>query len=360
MEKNEKKELLCFGNAIVDIFAALDPSRMDALGITEQVQHISPQQARRVMDALDGFSRSSGGGAANAAKIAALLGIHAAFAGCAGNDEIGAFFENELRGAGVVPLLKKANSPGGTCLVLRNGDVNGEEIRIAASPAAALEFSADDIREEMFDSAEIAVIVIDGYILDRRPLVSRILRLARERKIPVALDAASTFIVRKNAAGIAQWLAGYPLILFMNADESIAFYRAVTKTESPAAQPEEIFSSEREKEEFILREICPMLKDFTADRFPVIVVKLGERGALAAAGGKIYRQETTAVKPRNTTGAGDAFCAAFLAAWIREKTVPECLALGNAVAGKTLETNGTAVQAKDLASCARALQSKTD
>jgi sugar/nucleoside kinase (ribokinase family) len=321
-------QLLCVGNAIVDIFAGLDSTFTDRMGLGEKVQHISPAQAQRILAELKNFSRSSGGGAANAAKIAALLNVSAAFMGCTGDDEPAAFFENELRSAGVIPILKRVKAPTGTCFILNNGD----EARIATSPAAALELTKKDVSEEVIRNA--GLIVLDGYIHERRPLVKKNLNPAGRRGIPIALDAASEFTAGYYAKKILRYCRKYPLILFMNADECIAFYQSLTKGKAGNK-----LRSEQEKEEMILREICPMLKNIAGSQagdFPVIVIKLGGRGALAAAGGSVYREETITLNPRGTTGAGDAFCAAFLSAWIRKKPIPECLALGNTVAGKIL------------------------
>ena len=100
-----------------------------------------------------------------------------------------------------------------------------------------------------------------------------------------------------------------------------------------------------------------MLKCITeGEIFPVIVIKLGGRGAVVLAGGNIYRQETFTVIPRNTVGAGDAFCAAFVAAWIRGRPILECAALGNRVAREILLVPGTKINAGKLKSFARQLR----
>jgi sugar/nucleoside kinase (ribokinase family) len=73
------------------------------------------------------------------------------------------------------------------------------------------------------------------------------------------------------------------------------------------------------------------------------------------AGGTVHREGTFAIKPRDTTGAGDAFCAAFLAAWIRGKTLGECAALGNKVAREVLTVPGTGINRKKIAALAKPL-----
>jgi len=107
----------------------------------------------------------------------------------------------------------------------------------------------------------------------------------------------------------------------------------------------------------ILRDICPVLKFITeGEIFPIIVIKLGGRGAVALAGGNIYREETFTIVPRNTIGAGDAFCAAFMSAWIRSKSIQECMVLGNKVAREVLMVPGTNIDKNRLKSFAKQLK----
>ncbi|MDR2435419.1 MAG: adenosine kinase [Treponema sp.] len=336
----EKVDLLCIGNAIVDVFVRVDAAFMERQGIGEPVQHISRDQAESILKESRGNAPvfSSGGGAANVAKIAALLDVDAAFSGCVGQDELAAVFEKDLVDAGVSPFLARGTEKTGVCLMLSDGG----ETRIAAAPGAALEFTDADVREETIAAAEI--VVIDGYILDRRPLVQRILQLSDRHGIPAALDAASLFQIREKTEEILHYSRNYPLIIFMNAGESIVFYNTIRKGDQV-----EDTHSEQEKEKIILRYICPILKLITdGEIFPVFVIKLGSRGAVVVAGGTVYREETFAVIPRNTVGAGDAFCAAFLSAWIRGKSLGECAALGNKVAREMLEVPGSGIKADKL------------
>jgi sugar/nucleoside kinase (ribokinase family) len=355
-------ELLCIGNAIVDVFTAADPVWLDSMGVKEPVQHISRDQAQVIFDALDRTENdvvlSSGGAASNVAKIAAMLNTGASFVGCAGGDEHAAFFEQDLRESGVVPFLSVGTEKTGLCFAFNcSGETRSPPpktmevpLRIAASPGAALELTEADIPEDLFAGAE--AVALDGYMLDRRPLIQRILRLADRRGIPVALDVASVFQVKEKTEEILHYSRNYPLILFMNAAESIVFYDTIRKG---AARVEA--ASEKEEEMLIIREICPAIKCITeGEIFPIIVIKLGGRGALVLAGGNIYHEETFTIIPRNTVGAGDAFCAAFLSAWIRGKPIRECAAFGNKVARKILEVPGTRIKSGKLKSLAKLLR----
>jgi sugar/nucleoside kinase (ribokinase family) len=372
-----RTDLLCIGNAIVDVFTRSDSAFFERFEIFEPVQHIERDKADAMLKALGidpeaeafdaaqplaAFSSGgggaplssgkaifcSGGGAANVAKIAAMVGMNASFAGCVGEDALAAVFRRQLAEAGVAALLRGGKEKTGICLILGDRKTG---TRIAASPAAALEFTGNDLNEEMISAAEI--VVLDGYCLNRRPLVRRILQLADRRGIPAALDVASVFQVREKAEELLHYSRNYPLFVFMNADEALAFYHTINKT-----QTESTGLGEREKESMILRDVCPMLKIITdGELYPIIAIKLGGRGAVVVAGGAIYREETFAiVKPRDVVGAGDAFCAAFLSAWIRGKSLSECAALGNKVAREILEVPGTRIKAEKLKSFAKLLR----
>ena len=346
----EKTELLCIGNPIVDVFIDIDNNFAAKYGIHDPVQHIELEQTESILYELSvNFPRAvkcSGGGAANTAKIAAMLGLKTAFSGCIGQDELSDIFEKEMTNAGVSLFLEKSNEKTGLCFVC---NIEGET-RFAACPGAALDLTEADVSVEMIKSAE--VIVLDGYILDRRPLVQHILLKASKQGIPVALDVASVFQVKKKAEEIITYSRSFPLFIFMNADEAIAFYNTIRKNSDEA-----FFSSEKERESFILRAVCPMLKIITdGELFPVIVIKLGGRGAIIIAGGNIYHEETFSVIPRDTTGAGDAFCAAFISAWIRGKSLSECAALGNKVAREILKVQGTLIKTGKLKNLAKMLK----
>ena len=343
-------ELLCIGNPLVDVFINIDISLAKKYGIVEPVQHISRDQAEMLMNEptinFTSAVKSSGGGAANVAKIAAMLGMNASFSGCAGQDYLADFFEKEMTGAGVSVILEKSNERTGLCFAC---SVN-KETRFAASPGAALDFNETFVGEELLNGAE--VVVVDGYILDRRPLVQHILLLASRRGIPVALDAASIFQVKSKAEEILTYSRNFPLFIFMNADEAITFFNTIRKSRDDV-----INLQEKEKEAVILRDVCPMLKIITdGEIFPIVVVKLGGRGAVVVAGGNVYREETFTVTPRNTVGAGDAFCAAFISAWIRDKSLSECAAMGNKVAREILSVPGTHIKSGKLKSFAKTLK----
>ncbi|MDR0642974.1 MAG: PfkB family carbohydrate kinase, partial [Treponema sp.] len=219
-ESGKKRELLCIGNAIVDFFASADLEFARRHGILKPVQHLEYASLAAAIGELgEGLSVCSGGGAANVAKIAALLGMKAAFTGAVGPDEWGRFFERELRDAGVQPVLFSRQTPTGRCLSLR---LDKDTVRVAAAPSASLELGREDVGEEDIRSA--GVVVIDGFLMGRRELVRHILDSANRSGTAVALDIGSPGIARERAHEILTYSRIYPLILFMNEAEAAAFF----------------------------------------------------------------------------------------------------------------------------------------
>jgi sugar/nucleoside kinase (ribokinase family) len=77
----------------------------------------------------------------------------------------------------------------------------------------------------------------------------------------------------------------------------------------------------------------------------LVVVKEGERGAVASRGGELVAVPALTVVPVDTTGAGDAFDAGFLAMWLDGAPLERCLAFANASGAlSTLGVGGTAAQ----------------
>ena len=361
----DEHELLCIGNSLVDVFACADAEMAAKYGILEPIQHVDIEKLLALLYELETNSRrracvpgefntacpqenlsftevSSGGGGANAAKIAALLGSKVSFIGAIGSgvskekagrerelpDGFGKFFKETLSSAGVELKLKVKPSPTGICLMLA---ITGGETRIAASPSAALELSASDIGEEDIQKARI--IVVDGYLLSRPPLVRRILDLAERSGKTVALDLGSPAMAEEYALEISGYARQNSLILFMNEAEARRFHKKITKAECGMLD-----------EKPFPKKLCEFFMTFTLEeRFPIVTVKLGERGALCFSGGAMMEAKTEAVIPADTTGAGDAFCAGFLTALLRGKSIGVCADIGNRAARIVLDAKGTAL-----------------
>ena len=71
-----------------------------------------------------------------------------------------------------------------------------------------------------------------------------------------------------------------------------------------------------------------------------VVVTLGRQGSLALLDGHVWRAKALPVEAVDTTGAGDAFIAGFLAARLRGADVPGALAAGHRIAARCCQHPG--------------------
>jgi fructokinase len=272
---------------------------------------------------------TSGGGAANAAKVAAYLGIPTAFIGAVGKDRFGNLFKKELKKAGVFLHLARKKSPTGMFISLTSKKPGTEDgalsKHIIASPSAALELDVDDLDEKIFKGREDIprVFFLEGFLLEREQLAGRVLELAVTHRISLAIDMGTAEIAAKQATLIQQgkslfWpcIGKIPLILFFNESEAEAFANVFN------TGWEEYFT-ELSKAQFIL-----------------IAVKLAEKGAVVFSDGGLYRHSAEPVETSESTGAGDAFAAGFLAAWLRGENVQNCGNAGNTAAAHVLKVRG--------------------
>jgi fructokinase len=330
-------DLVAVGNALVDLVAVVDGDSASTLGLTAGTAvHVDYARFSEIAVALPSPSASAGGGAANVAKIAALLGVGSAFIGCVGSkakggsDRFARLFETDLRRAGVATHLAKSALPTGACAILRS---RGGEAAIAACPSAALELVAAHLDEALIGEAK--VLVVDGFILPRKALVDRAFDLADRHGTVVALDVGSVSVASAFAMTIRELAARQPLILFLNEAEAEAFARASSGDSAAAddGEGERFWELKRLAEE---------------GSFPVVVVKRGHRGAVVFAGGATFEAPTLFALPYDDTGAGDAFAAGFLAAWIMDRPLAECAGFGNRIARETLSVPGTRLDEKRL------------
>ncbi len=336
-------ELLGIGNALVDVVAVLEEESAPLLGLhPNRSVHVTYERLSEILIALDQAAIGAGGGAATVAKIASLLGLRTAFAGCIGGgalghcDRFGEIFREELEDAGVQVLLSVGKEPTGACAILR---MPGGLSAIAACPSAALGLTASDLPFDMIRSAKI--VMLDGFILDRKELVQEAVRVAAESGTVTALDVASPSIVSENAAFIADLAIHYPLILFFNEAEAQAYCGALGSSSDDAEDGGDAFK--------VIAAQC-------ADGpFPVAVVKRGPKGVLVFAAGERYGNASRAITPCDETGAGDAFAAGFLSAWLRGKDLSACAELGNRIARAIIKIPGTRLDAEKTRRLGRGL-----
>ncbi|MEQ1771379.1 MAG: carbohydrate kinase family protein [Devosia sp.] len=238
-----------------------------------------------------------GGSGANQAVWLASFGAPVAFASrvaAADHKTRRAYF----RERGVEPLLAP-DSVAASGVLVTIVDIDGER-SFLTDRGANLNLSADDLPPGLLDGKSL--LLVSGYCFfspGPRAAVIALLKEARARNIPTAVDPASVGFLREVGAGqFLKWAMGTGTI-FANLDEALELTGSVDLN----------------------------LQMQTLGRFfGRVVIKRGEQGG--AIGGRGGIAATLPAPHRDvvdTTGAGDAFAAAFLCAEWRGE--PEAAAL---------------------------------
>jgi len=232
-----------------------------------------------------------GGSAANTARWLARLGVRSTLVCSVGRDAPGRALVGALRRDGVTVRASRP-ARARTARIGMVVDAAGERSFVADRGAADL-LAPDDLRPTWFRGA--GVLHLPGYSLLGSPLgeaAAQAITLAREAGAAISIDLASAapLLAGGRRAARALIVGAAPDVLLTNAAEASAFLG------SP--EPDGLL------------------------RFsPVVVVKRGADGAtllVRAAPVPSVRLEVAArpMHAADTTGAGDAFDAGFLAAWL--------------------------------------------
>jgi ribokinase len=258
------------------------------------------------------ISTRGGGAAANVAAHLARLGATVELAGCIGDDPSGRGLSAELVAAGVRPALRTVPGvPTGTIVSLVEP---GGQRSFLADRGANLELVANDVPPP----SPGGHLYVSGYTLLHprpRPAGLQALRDALAAGCTVSVDPASTGPLALYGAD--RWLedtAG-ATVLLPNAAEA----RLLTGCADPSDAARAL-----------------------AARYPIVTVKLGADGALWASGDVLVHRPAHPTTVVDTTGAGDAFAAGLLAAWLRDPGVDPAAALdaGQALAADVVRRPG--------------------
>jgi sugar/nucleoside kinase (ribokinase family) len=304
-------KIVGIGNALVDVMTMIyDDAVLENFALPKgSMQLVDKAKSELIKTETLNFNRSlsSGGSAANTIHGLAMLGVETAFIGSIGKDELGDFFENDMKNAGIKTILSRRNSSTGTAVALISPD---SERTFATHLGAAVELGANDLNPGNFTGYDI--LYLEGYLIYNKPLVETACIIAKNENMKIAIDLASYNVVESNLADFKEIIETYVDILFANEEEAKAY---------TGMGPEEALNAISKKCE-------------------IAVVKVGSKGSWIKRESEIIKIGTAEVSVKDTTGAGDLYSAGFLYGYSRNLNLEVCGQYGSLIAGKVIEILG--------------------
>ncbi|MFD1659869.1 carbohydrate kinase family protein [Streptomyces caeni] len=229
--------------------------------------------------------------------------------------EAAAWHERELTAAGVrAHLVIDPEAPTGTVICLVDTGAAAERTFLTDS-GASLRLAPGDWSDALLDG--VARLHLSGYLFFSEPsreLVTVAVEAARAHGVPVSVDPASAGFLTELGVDRFLALADGVDVLLPSRDEA----HLLTGLPDPADAAAKL-----------------------SRHVPLVVVKQGAEGALVAVSGKVRsRIPAIAAVPRDTTGAGDAFTGAFLAALLTGAEPEEAAAEGCRAGARAVEKVG--------------------
>jgi sugar/nucleoside kinase (ribokinase family) len=280
-------DVVCIGNALVDVLAKTDNGFLAAHGIPKgSMTLIDEARALELYDAMGPAVEVSGGSAGNTATGVASLGGKAAFLGKVRDDQLGAIFTHDIRAAGVAFDVPHATGgpATGRSMILVTPDAHRS---MNTFLGAAVHFGPEDVIEAQVEAA--AVTYMEGYLWDSpsaKAAFHRAARIAHGAGRRISLTLSDPFLVNRYKGELKEFVERHVDIVFANEEEVCSLYDAPNFDAALQA----------------VRGHCE-----------VAALTRSEKGAVIVAGEEVHVVDAAPVgQVVDTTGAGDLFAAGFL------------------------------------------------
>jgi sugar/nucleoside kinase (ribokinase family) len=315
-------DVLCIGNAIVDVIAATDDAFLAAEGLDKGAMRlIDADEATRLYGRMGPGREISGGSAGNTAAGVAMLGGRAGFVGQVADDQLGEVYRHDITSLGIeftTPAAAGGEVPTARSLVLVTPD--------AQRTMNTFLGAAQLLTPEAIDEAQVkdaAILYLEGYLWDPetpRAAMERAIDLAHGAGRKVAFTLSDAFCVDRHRGGFNALIdSGRLDILFANEAEILSLTGEAEFDAAVAA---------------------------AAARVPLLVVTRSEKGAVAVEGGeRVDVPAEPVAEIVDTTGAGDLFAAGFLTGLSQGRSNRDSLRMGAIAAAEVISHFGARPEA---------------
>jgi sugar/nucleoside kinase (ribokinase family) len=302
-------DVLCIGNAIVDIIARCDEAFLVENSIVKGAMNLIDAERAELLYARMGPAiEASGGSAGNTAAGLASFGARAAFIGRVADDHLGQIYAHDIRAQGVAfdsaPLAGGAPTARSMIFVTPDG-----ERSMNTFLGAAVELGPEDVEKDKVEAAKVTY--FEGYLWDP-PRAKEAIRLAAAQAHAAGREVAMTLsdpfcVDRYRTEFLELMRSGTVDIVFANESELKSLYETAS------------FETALEA----IRADCRLA-----------AVTRSEKGSVVVRGAETVEVMALSVdEVVDTTGAGDLYAAGVLAGYTAGRDLAACGALGSLAAG---------------------------
>ena len=307
-------DILGIGNAIVDVVAPAEDSFLSRHDMHKGAMIlIDAATADTIYAAMPPGQESSGGSAANTCAVAAGCGARVAYIGKVADDALGHTFRQDINAIGVhfptTPL--SGGAPTARCLILVTQD--GQRT-MNTFLGACVTLSETDVDPALV--AASAVTYLEGYLFDppaAQAAFRKAAAAAHAAGRQVALSLSDAFCVNRHREAFLDLVANHVDILFANETEITALYQRNSFEEAAEAARRD-----------------------TA----LVALTRGESGSLILRANETIPVAAEPTRLVDTTGAGDAYAAGFLAALTTGSSLARCGRIASIAAAEILSHYG--------------------
>ena len=220
-------DVLCIGNAIVDIIAQCEEDFLETNGIIKGAMNlIDTQRAELLYSRMGPAIEASGGSAGNTAAGVASFGGRAAFFGKVSNDGLGEIYAHDIRAQGVAFDTKPLQGEPPTARSMIFVTPDGER-SMNTYLGACVELGPEDVEADKASGAKVTY--FEGYLWDpprAKEAIRQTARLAHAAGREVSMTLSDSFCVDRYRDEFLDLMrSGTVDIVFANSHEIKSLYQ---------------------------------------------------------------------------------------------------------------------------------------
>lgn len=307
--------VICIGSSAKDVFYPTDKGQIiDTPDELESKKKFCFELGAKYQ--VDDRFESIGGCAANVAVGLSKLGVETECYTKIGDDYIGNWIKEELEKNGVNTTLVEIENDCKSDLSAIISDKSSGEHTIFFNRDANEKLEI--VPEKIANCEWFFVSALNG---DWKSNLEKIIKTAKDKNIKMIMNPGQANI-KEDYQKVVEAIKNSELIM-ANKDEIVEIVNRVG----------EFSKEDLDDELFLMKKIMELGPK-------AISLTDGIRGAWGFDGENLYRVNTIGKNPLETTGAGDAFSSGFIAAYVNEETLEECLKWGIVNSGNSLNFYG--------------------